>query len=169
MTLEERIALLEKRVAHIEQVTTLLSPFGPTVQAAEQLEQNRTASIKRIVDTLLPGSSPAPPVDYSARVLTDGSPVTPDHTEIDPRTGLQKAYVVLSKEERDKGFVRPVRSTYTHTKCHTDTTMGVALAETYARSPDFYSGTYCAQCRGHFPVGETGEFMWAHTTEKVGT
>jgi hypothetical protein len=40
--------------------------------------------------------------------LTDGSPVTPDHREINPATGQQNGYVVLSAEERAKGFVRPV-------------------------------------------------------------
>lgn len=39
--------------------------------------------------------------------LTDGSPVTPDHREIDPKTGMQKGYVVLSDEERAKGFLAP--------------------------------------------------------------
>lgn len=48
------------------------------------------------------------------KTLTDGSPVTPDHSEIDPRTGMQKGYVVLSEEERAKGFVRPVRYSYVH-------------------------------------------------------
>lgn len=101
--------------------------------------------------------------------LTDGSPVTPDHRDIDPATGLQKAYVVLSAEERAKGFVQPVRHSYTHDKCQGVTTMGIALAETYARQPDFYSGTYCATCGGHFPVGADGEFAWAGTAQKVGT
>lgn len=45
--------------------------------------------------------------------LTDGSPVTPDHTELKPN-GQQKGYVVLSEEERAKGFVRPVRNKYKH-------------------------------------------------------
>lgn len=52
-----------------------------------------------------------------ATTLTDGSPVTPDHREIiesGPRAGQQKAYVVLSGEERAKGFVRPVRRGYVH-------------------------------------------------------
>ena len=98
--------------------------------------------------------------------LTDGSPVTPDHRTIDPATGMQKGYVVLSEEERAKGFVRPVRRTYTHLKCGTDTTMGQALAETYARDPGFYSGTFCVNCRAHFPVDE---FVWLGTEEKVGT
>lgn len=101
--------------------------------------------------------------------LTDGSPVTPDHREIDPRTGQQKAYVVLSAEERAKGFVRPVRDSYVHEKCGTTTTMGRALAETYARQPSFYSGTFCCACRAHFPVGADGEFLWSGSSEKVGT
>jgi hypothetical protein len=46
--------------------------------------------------------------------LVDGSPVTPDHREIDPATGMQRGYVVLSEEERAKGFVRPVRRSYRH-------------------------------------------------------
>lgn len=100
--------------------------------------------------------------------LTDGSPVTPDHRELKDN-GQQKDYVVLSQEERDKGFVRPVRRSYIHDKCGILTTMGVALAETYARDPSFYSGTFCTGCRDHFPVGKDGEFTWDGTTEKVGT
>ena len=91
------------------------------------------------------------------RTLADGSPVTPDHREIDPATGMQKAYVVLSEEERAKGFIRPVRRSYLHEKCGAETTMGLALAETYAADPSFYSGTFCAGCGTHFPVAE---FKW---------
>lgn len=104
----------------------------------------------------------------SKTTLTDGSPVTPDHREIDPATGQQKGYVVLSADERAKGFVRPVRDTYVHEKCGGVTTMSRALAETYARDPGFYSGTFCSLCRRHFPVGVDGEFRWDGTTEKVG-
>ncbi len=107
--------------------------------------------------------------DRSKRTLTDGSPVTADHREIDPSTGMQKAYVVLSAEERAKGFVRPVRSSYKHLKCGSVTSMGRALAETYARDPGFYSGTFCCTCRAHFPVGENGEFVWVDDGSKVGT
>ena len=101
--------------------------------------------------------------------LTDGSPVTPAHRDIDPATGQQKAYVVLSSEERAKGFVRPVRNAYMHDKCGGVTTMAQSLAETYAREPGFYSGTFCATCRAHFPVGADGEFTWSGTADKVGT
>lgn len=87
---------------------------------------------------------------------------------IDPATGMQRKYVVLSDEERAKGFVRPVRRTYTHEKCGVATTMGPMIAETYARDPKFYGGTYCVGCGSHFPVGENGEFIWDDGT-KVGT
>mgnify|MGYP000169699929 FL=1 len=107
--------------------------------------------------------------DRAKTTLADGSPVTPDHREIDPKTGMQKDYVVLSAEERAKGFVRPVRRSYIHLKCGVVTTMGHALAETYARQPDFYSATFCCGCGAHFPVGEDGEFIWDGTKEKVGT
>jgi hypothetical protein len=107
------------------------------------------------------------PVDRGARTLTDGSPVTEDHRELKPN-GQQKGYVVLSDAERAKGFVRPVRHAYKHLKCNTVTTMGQALSETYARDPNFYSGTFCCNCGAHFPVGEDGEFVWMDG-EKVGT
>jgi hypothetical protein len=83
--------------------------------------------------------------------------------------GQQECYLVLSEEERAKGFVRPVRRTYIHDRCGGATTMGLALAETYARNPSFYGGTFCAICGAHFPVGEHGEFTWDGTSDKVGT
>lgn len=111
--------------------------------------------------------------------LLDGSPVTADHREI-RADGQQKDYVVLSKDERDKGFVRPVRTKYIHVGvdgkegdlkgrgCGVETRMGQALAETYARDPKFYSGTFCAgsKCRTHFPLKE---FIWSDTDEVVGS
>ncbi len=98
-------------------------------------------------------------------------------------------YLVLSAEERVKGFVRPVRDSYVHVgaphpkyplrdltaeeieqyKGTVLTKMGRELAETYARQPDFYGATYCVGCSKHRPVGEGGEFVWAGTNERVGT
>lgn len=146
--------------------------------------------------------------------LSDGSPVTPDHQEINPLTGQQKGYVVLSEEERAKGYVRPVRRSYRHvgarpkypvrdltpeeqvqhgpqyvkyevhpasesplvgrawtqaqltSGCGTVTTMGLAIAETYARDPTFYGGTFCCGCRKHFPLEE---FVWEGTDQVVGS
>jgi hypothetical protein len=93
------------------------------------------------------------------RTLADGSPIPDDgsHREIDPRSGQQRGYVVLSAEERAKGFVRPVRRTYIHKTCGVETKMSEAIAETYARDPSFYDGTFCVACRGHFPLDQ---FVW---------
>lgn len=136
------------------------------------------------------------------------------HREINPETGQQRAYIVLTEEERAKGFVRPVRRSYIHvgveppnnlrdltkeekeryssfgyvafekypepevgrywtqeqldnTKgCGTITTMNKSIAETYARDPKFYSGTFCCHCKKHFPVDH---FVWKETDERVGS
>ncbi len=53
--------------------------------------------------------------------------------------------------------------------CGVVTTMGQQIAETYARNPGFYGGTYCAGCSAHLPVGRDGEFVWEGTNERVGT
>lgn len=103
--------------------------------------------------------------------LSNGQPVTEGFDEIDPVTGQQKGYVVLTDEERAKGFIRPVRKSYVHVGidgngCGVVTTMGLAIAETYARDPKFYTGTFCVGCKKHLPVGE---FVWDGTEEVVGS
>lgn len=50
--------------------------------------------------------------------------------------------------------------------CGTLTTMGDALAETYARDPKYYGSTFCCGCSKHLPVNE---FVWADTKERVGS
>jgi len=96
--------------------------------------------------------------------LTDGSPVTSDHRELKVN-GQQKGYVVLSEEERAKGWVRPYRDSYIHKSCGGVTTMGRPIAETYARDPSFYSGTFCVNCGAHFPLDQ---FVWDGTDIQVG-
>lgn len=66
-------------------------------------------------------------------------------------------YLILSDEERAKGFLRPVRTEYRHTTCGTVTHMGRKLAETYARDPWFYGGTFCVTCSMHRALTE---FRW---------
>lgn len=176
-------------------------------------------SIKETVDRLARAAGMTPPVDRDQRTLTDGSPVTPDHRELRPN-GQQKAYVVLSVEERARGFVRPVRRSYKHVGppgpqhplrdltpeeearwgrehgyvkfeeypqpqarggrfwtqerldkigkgCGVVTTMGQALAETWARDIGFYSGTFCCGCGTHLPVEE---FVWLDDpNQRLGT
>ncbi len=80
--------------------------------------------------------------------------------------GQNKVYLVLSPEERAKGFVRPLRQSYVHSKCGVRTTMGLSLCETYARDPKFYGATYCCGCGAHFPVSE---FTWTEDGEVVGS
>lgn len=112
----------------------------------------------------------------AARQLVDGSPVPDDnsHTEL-KANGQQRDYVVLSPEERAKGFVKPLRKSYVHTgqnpkmhggrvllkpdvgACGGSTRMGLSIAETYAREPAFYSGTFCVNCNQHFKLTE---FRW---------
>jgi hypothetical protein len=159
-----------------------------------------------------------------ATTLLDGSPVPDDRSHTKLRAdGMQQDYIVLSADERAKGFVRPVRRSYVHVgpvpapkgavrdltvdekerygdfgyvkfepypagshgsasgrfwtqpdldrkACGQVTRMGQDLAETYSRDPAFYSGTFCATCRKHYPVGPGGEFVWQDDpTQRVGT
>ena len=63
-----------------------------------------------------------PPVNRSARALASGEPesAVPDYRDINPATGMQKEYIVLTKEERERDFVRPLRDAYRHLKCWYD-------------------------------------------------
>lgn len=91
---------------------------------------------------------------------------------LDPRLsmidekGMQKAYMILTAEERAKGFVRPYRDSYIHKTCGVVTRMSQSISETYARQPSFYSGTYCVSCQAHLPLTE---FVWDGTNEQVGS
>lgn len=111
-----------------------------------------------------------PPVDRSNQTTTDGRPVDEVRAEQE-REGnrMHSSYIVLTDEERARGFVRPVRASYRHVTCGAVTTMGPRIAETYARDPSFYGRTMCVSCGAHFPVGADGEFEWADGSGKVGT
>jgi hypothetical protein len=88
------------------------------------------------------------------------------HGVDDKEINQHKKYLVLSEEERAKGFIRPLRRSYTHKVCGTSTHMGLALCETYARDPKFYGSTYCTTCRKHLAVSE---FVWDEDGEVVGS
>jgi hypothetical protein len=106
------------------------------------------------------------PKNKSTRLTTD--PTDPRLTHgIDVAPVPQAdVYLVLSEEERRKGFVRPFRNKYIHKTCGAETTMGQALSETYARDPKFYGATYCVGCQMHRPVSE---FTWSADGEVVGS
>jgi hypothetical protein len=162
---------------------------------------------------------PPPPADHSKIELSSGKPVPEDHSHTTLRPdGQQEGYIVLSPEERAKGYVRPIRDEYRHvgarpknptrplteeeeerynskgfnyvayeeyppetrkgsvvgrfwtaaqlnSGCGKTTTMGWSIAETYARDPKFYNGTFCCTCAKHFPLDE---FVWLDG-EQVGS
>lgn len=95
-----------------------------------------------------------------ADLTTDRSDPRLGHGTDDTPIAQHEAYLVLSEEERAKGFVRRVRVEYLHSTCGAITRMSRELAETYARDPRFYGATYCVRCQKHRPVGEDGEFKW---------
>lgn len=101
-----------------------------------------------------------------SRLTTDPTDPRLGHGSDSAPVPQSAVYLVLSEEERAKGFVRPVRRAYVHTICGSVTTMGLALAETYARDPKFYGATYCCACSMHKPVAE---FRWDGTDEVVGS
>lgn len=189
-------------------------------------QQERNERMKKAIDDSMPEIKAA---------LDRAKEAVPSHLTTDPKdpdlghggdtepVPMNRKYLVLSDEEQAKGFVRPVRCSYTHVGiagpihplrdltqeeneryskfgyvkyeeypqdeeasilgrfwtqkqldsigkgCRTVTTMGQAIAETYARNPKFYGSTYCCGCSMHRPVGEGGEFVWEGTNERVGS
>lgn len=160
------------RVKHLEEhIKELENPkrLGPQLETKEEAAAREAIVDNFVKDAQKKFAEEHYPVDHNARILASGDPVPLDgsHREIDIRTGQQKGYIVLTPEERSKGFVRPVRRAYKHLPCGNLTTMALSIAETFARSPEFYSGGgFCATCRAHFP---NTEFVWPDDGTQVGT
>lgn len=164
---------------------------------------------------------------HPKKCTLSGNPPAPDAGDgapqpINPATGQHSDHYILCKEERDKGFVRPVRTSYKHVGiagpkyplrdlteeeqkqyaafdyakfeqypdseapvtgrfwtqydlsrvgagCGTVTNMPLAIAETYARSPEFYGSTFCCGCNRYILVGTAGEFVWLDDGTRVGS
>ena len=102
----------------------------------------------------------------TTRLTTDPNDPDLGHGGDSEPVEQNKKYLVLSEEERAKGFVRPLRRAYIHGKCGSLTSMGLALCETYARDPYFYGSTYCTECKMHLPVAE---FTWSEDGAVVGS
>lgn len=95
--------------------------------------------------------------ERSTRLTTDPADPRLGHGVDGGPAPQNEVYLVLSDEERAKGFIRPLRRTYIHKNCGTSTTMGIEIAETYARNPRFYGATYCVHCAQH---SDLSEFTW---------
>lgn len=109
------------------------------------------------------------PEKLKLSTTTDGKPPRPGYENASApapvkENGQHEAYYVLSEEERAKGFVRPVRRSYIHKECGCQTSMGLAIAETYARDPKYYGATFCCNCGQHYPVRE---FVWADNPDQI--
>jgi len=66
----------------------------------------------------------------------------------------------------DEGeFVQPVRLTYVHDNgCGSNTTMTSDIAESFARDPNQYGKTFCANCGDYYPLDE---FVWDGTDQSL--
>lgn len=76
--------------------------------------------------------------------------------------GQRAKHLVLPKAERAQGFMRPVCAEYRHKETGKTTVIGIDIAETFARQPDFYIETFCSHQRKYLPVSE---FEW---TDELG-
>jgi hypothetical protein len=104
------------------------------------------------------GQRPAHPV----RPLNDEEK---NHRELDKKFG----YVAFEEYAQPEGAVTGrywTQAQLDARACGTVTTMGLAIAETYARDPKFYGATFCCGCGKHLPVAE---FVWDGTDERVGS
>lgn len=141
------------------------APDAPPIEVTRGQYGEVTLSTKDVTDAVAKPPKVAP---VEGTLTTDRGDPRLRETRAD---GQQGAYLVLSEEERAKGFVRPVRRKYKHLACGTVTTMGQAIAETYARDPGYYSGTFCCHCGKHFPLsdGNRHAFVWDGDGSPVGS
>jgi hypothetical protein len=166
--LEKRIAELEAWRDEVGPYVSRMIPMGPRKPTKEENEEGGR-QLKAIIEAAAVRlKKDAPPVDRTNQQLVSGAAVPEDRSHTDLKgNGQQKDYIVLTPEERAKGFVRPVRRSYIHLPCRSDTKMSQEIAETYARDPKFYNGTFCVGCGKHFPLDQ---FVWKDAPdEQVGS
>jgi hypothetical protein len=128
----DRIAALEKRVADFDQRTAGMiqlgpSPRGPREEALSALRKEAMDLRSRIVKQEKPfpaHETPAVPEAMPESMQKDRPPTSLTDDPSDPRirrggpdtepVPQAEVYLVLSEEERAKGFVRPYRDAYKH-------------------------------------------------------
>jgi hypothetical protein len=86
-----------------------------------------------------------------SRVMITTDPTHPGLRQLQPNR-QRVAYLVLPDEEIQLGLIRPLRLSYQHVVCGRVTRIGLTIAQTFARQPSFYTSTFCAACKGHFPL-----------------
>lgn len=97
--------------------------------------------------------------------LSGGGVVTEDHREL-KQNGQQKGYVVLSAEERAKGFVRPVRQSYIHVGRQAPQNLRDLTDEEHERYDKFGYVKFQPYPESELPV--TGRFWTQDELESVG-
>jgi hypothetical protein len=154
-----------------EEISRAMEDSLPEIEAAlarsrEKVDQKRCEEMQKENEESPEGLVRADKINKTSSFLTT-DPTDPalGHGSNDTPVPMNEKYLILSKEERAKGLIRPVRRDYTHSMCGNKTYMGLDLAETYARDPKFYGSTYCASCNMHRPVEE---FKWLDG-ERVGS
>lgn len=210
LSFEAALEAMGMPVAH-EKLITAIARAGVSRADARAIVSE---VLKQVDRTKGEFEQPAPEPVAPSMTTTDGRSVDEVRAEQSAEGNkLHRSYIVLTEEERAKGFVRPVRQRYKHvgirpkfellplteeqkaknatygyvgyeaypvgspekerglvgrywtqaqldSGCGGITIMGLAIAETYARKPDFYGATMCVHCGAHYPVGEHGEFVW---------
>jgi len=58
---------------------------------------------------------------------------------------------------KDGEYAAPIRRKYIHKSCGVVTKIGLDIAETYAKNPNYYGRTFCCGCKDYFNVGD---FYW---------
>lgn len=87
--------------------------------------------------------------------------------------GQNKKYLVIP-ESPNQSRVRPLRYSYKHLACGGSTRMNEAIAESYAKNPNFYTHTMCVHCKAHFALFNDTEkknhnFVWEEDGTPVGS
>lgn len=83
------------------------------------------------------------------------------------RTGSQlEANYLLTEEELNLGYVRPLRKEYRHDRCGEITSVSLMVAEVLASYPRYYASVLCSTCAVQMPVRE---FRWTEDGHRVGS
>lgn len=103
------INLGEDRTGHVVFSVDQARQLAKTLQ-----DKANAAAAAQLVEDEARRIASLPPVDRSSLDTTNGRPVEEVRQSQTADTGQHAGYIVLSAEERAKGFVRPYRDSYKH-------------------------------------------------------